>query len=59
MVAITRPYEKYLRDKPDKDSVKVRCATCKGVLFIAGLTFRDKKHDIKIKCRKCGYINKL
>ena len=59
MVAITRPYENYLRDRPDKDSCKVRCLKCDGILFIAGSKFKDKKHDIEIKCRKCGYKNKL
>jgi len=59
MVARTEFYEKYLLEKSDKDSAKVSCVKCSGFLFIAGVTFKEKKHGIEIKCRKCGYINKL
>jgi len=59
MVARTRPYEKFLRDRPDKESAKVCCVRCSGFLFIAGVSFKERKHGIEIKCRKCGYINKL
>ena len=32
---------------------EVRCKKCNGLLF------KGKGFDLEIKCRKCGYINKV
>ena len=54
MVAETRPYEER---EENKEPIKVQCAKCRGVLFIAAAGFWEKDHEIEIKCRKCGFVN--
>uniref|UniRef100_A0A6M3KPI6 Uncharacterized protein n=1 Tax=viral metagenome TaxID=1070528 RepID=A0A6M3KPI6_9ZZZZ len=58
-MAITRPYETYSRGIDDVKSIKVLCVKCKGVLFIADKDFDRRPHGIEIKCRKCGFCNKM
>ena len=58
MVAKTQPYDDYIRENASKTK-RIQCARCNGLLFFAIHSFRNTKHGINIKCKKCGYKNNL